>query len=412
MAARSGRGLLLLTAVLLGLLQSFSTFEVKEDDNVCILANFSVEFTVEYEAKSHKENKSFELPHNATVLNISSCGKKEKSTPVLAVGFGKGHSLILDFEKGESSYSVKNLTFKYNVSDTSIFPNSTEKGIKEATSETDMHASLNTTYTCIHNHRITMANVTVLFSHVTLEAYLASNNFSHNHTVCKEDLKPTTAAPTTNVPTTTSQAPPTPSKNPDVGHYNLTGHNGTCLLALMALQLNVTYKANNKTKLDVLNFPSNTTYSGTCNNVSVTLNMSLDSAWLVFHFVQNTSIDKYFLQGVGINIDLPSESLEPKYSVMNNSLSELKATVGKSYKCFSEEHIWVSERASVNLFNVQLQAFKFEGNSFGAVEECQLDENNMLIPIIVGAALAGLVLIVLIAYLIGRKRSHAGYQTI
>lgn len=45
-------------------------------------------------------------------------------------------------------------------------------------------------------------------------------------------------------------------------------------------------------------------------------------------------------------------------------------------------------------------------------EECQLDEDNMLIPIIVGAALAGLVLIVLIAYLIGRKRSHAGYQTI
>lgn len=46
------------------------------------------------------------------------------------------------------------------------------------------------------------------------------------------------------------------------------------------------------------------------------------------------------------------------------------------------------------------------------VEECQLDENSMLIPIAVGGALAGLVLIVLLAYLIGRKRSHAGYQTI
>lgn len=45
-------------------------------------------------------------------------------------------------------------------------------------------------------------------------------------------------------------------------------------------------------------------------------------------------------------------------------------------------------------------------------EECQVDRDQMLIPIIVGAALAGLVLIVLIAYLIGRKRSHAGYQTI
>ena len=47
-----------------------------------------------------------------------------------------------------------------------------------------------------------------------------------------------------------------------------------------------------------------------------------------------------------------------------------------------------------------------------AAEECQLDMDDMLIPIIVGAALAGLVLIVLVAYLIGRKRSHAGYQTI
>ena len=47
-----------------------------------------------------------------------------------------------------------------------------------------------------------------------------------------------------------------------------------------------------------------------------------------------------------------------------------------------------------------------------AAEECQLDMDDMLIPIIVGAALAGLVLIVLVAYLIGRKRSNAGYQTI
>lgn len=49
---------------------------------------------------------------------------------------------------------------------------------------------------------------------------------------------------------------------------------------------------------------------------------------------------------------------------------------------------------------------------FLPAEECQLDQDDMLIPIVVGAALAGLVLIVLLAYLIGRKRSHAGYQSI
>lgn len=47
-----------------------------------------------------------------------------------------------------------------------------------------------------------------------------------------------------------------------------------------------------------------------------------------------------------------------------------------------------------------------------SAEDCALDEDNMLIPIVVGTALAGLVLVVLLAYLIGRKRSHAGYQTI
>lgn len=257
-----------------------------------------------------------------------------------------------------------------------------------------------------------MPSVTILFSNVTLEAYLPSNNFSHNRTSCKEDQTPITpATPTTaHVPTTT---PPTPSRKPDKGQYNVTGQHGTCLLASMGLQLNVTYGTKNKTKSDVLmNVPLNTTYIGTCDNASVTLTLLLERARLTFRFAQNASIEKYFLHGIDISITLPSEAEEMKYNVTNNSLSELKATVGKSFKCVAEETIWVSETASVNVFDVQLQAFKFEGNKFGAVEECQLDENNMLIPIIVGAALAGLVLIVLIAYLIGRKRSHAGYQTI
>lgn len=45
--------------------------------------------------------------------------------------------------------------------------------------------------------------------------------------------------------------------------------------------------------------------------------------------------------------------------------------------------------------------------------ECAADEEtNSIVPIAVGAALAGLVIIVLIAYLIGRKRSRAGYEQV
>lgn len=47
-----------------------------------------------------------------------------------------------------------------------------------------------------------------------------------------------------------------------------------------------------------------------------------------------------------------------------------------------------------------------------AAHECAMDDVNITIPIIVGAVLVGLILIVVIAYLIGRRKTHAGYQTL
>ena len=65
--------------------------------------------------------------------------------------------------------------------------------------------------------------------------------------------------------------------------------------------------------------------------------------------------------------------------------------------------------------------------SFAVTEECAKDfetttspskapsptnKPSDIIPIAVGCALAGLVLIVLIAYVIGRRKSHSGYQKV
>lgn len=53
---------------------------------------------------------------------------------------------------------------------------------------------------------------------------------------------PTTPKQTTSqVPTTTSPVPTVSPSNPAVGKYNVTGPNGTCVLAYMGLQLNITY---------------------------------------------------------------------------------------------------------------------------------------------------------------------------
>jgi len=43
---------------------------------------------------------------------------------------------------------------------------------------------------------------------------------------------------------------------------------------------------------------------------------------------------------------------------------------------------------------------------------CTEDEMNMLVPIVVGACLAGLIVIVLVAYFIGRYHSKRGYENV
>ncbi|NXL34182.1 LAMP1 protein, partial [Glaucidium brasilianum] len=407
---------------LTGFLQASSSFEVKDSSGkVCIIADLTVAFSVEYKSRGQKEFAHFFLPQNATVEPQSSCGSGNTSHPALVLGFGAGHSLSLNFSELANKYQVEELVFHYNLSDATLFHNSSAGKVKTSLShKTIIQAYVGTKYRCISSKDVNMKNVNITFSNVTLEAYLTNGTFSMNKTECAEDMVsttvvvPTTPKQTTSQVPTTSPAPTASPPNPAVGKYNVTGPNGTCVLAYMGLQLNITYpKKDGKMGLDLLNFiPHNTTFSGRCDNTSAFLNLTFEKTRVIFHFVLNASTEKFFLQGLNVSTTLPSEAKVPKFEASNNSMSDLRATVGNSYKCSAEENLQVTNDALVNVFNVQIQVFKIDGDKFGAVEECQLDENNMLIPIIVGAALAGLVLIVLIAYLIGRKRSHAGYQTI
>ncbi|KAL2770503.1 lysosome-associated membrane glycoprotein 1 precursor, partial [Daubentonia madagascariensis] len=355
-------------------------------------------------------NVTFDLPSNAEVLNSSSCGKENASDPSLMIAFGGGHTLTFNFTRNATRYSVHLMSFVYNLSDTHIFPNASSKEIKTVESITDIKADIDKKYRCVSGTQVHMNNVTVTLRDVTIQAYLSNGNFSKGETRCKQDgPSPTTAPP----------VPPGPSpspgpESPSVDKYNVSGSNGTCLLASMGLQLNITYeRRDNTTMTRVFNInPNKTSANGSCSSHLVTLELwSKDVALLVFQFGMNASSSQFFLQGIRLNMTL-SDARDPTFEAANNSLRALQATVGNSYKCNAQEHVQVTKVFSVNIFKVWVQAFKVEGNKFGAVEECLLDENSMLIPVAVGGALAGLVLTVLIAYLVGRKRSHAGYQTI
>ncbi|CAN9497510.1 unnamed protein product [Ophioblennius macclurei] len=218
-------------------------------------------------------------------------------------------------------------------------------------------------------------------------------------------------------PPTTTQSAATPHKSPERperGQYRVLGTNGTvCLLAYVGLQLNVTLGAPNKTLQDIVNInPNATRSSGSCHPDRAVLQLSADAdrTNLTFVFLLDPESNKFHLGEVTLTVALPD--LKEPFWAQNQSLDYLHGTLGHSYMCRQQQSLLIASNVSINVFQVQLQPFGIVGNQFGAAEECQLDEDDMLIPIIVGGALASLVVIVLLAYLVGRRRSHAGYQTI
>lgn len=102
------------------------------------------------------------------------------------------------------------------------------------------------------------------------------------------------------------------------------------------------------------------------------------------------------------------ESLDFTRSYFCNSSRALNMTVEGN----------VPYNVSLNISNFQIQAFEFSNTTtyeYGSAVRCSQDiRGSKIVPIIVGAALAGLVIIVLIAYIIGRYRSrkHNSYEAL
>ncbi|XP_077338975.1 lysosome-associated membrane glycoprotein 1 [Lithobates pipiens] len=399
-------------ALVLGFLQSASCvrFEVKDSANkTCILADLSVNFTVEYTAGTKQATASFGLPGNSLVGSNSTCDKGK--APLLVIVFGN-HSLSINFTNNDVQYQVDELVFTYNLSDKAIFPDASENGTKEvATNKSEMIAKKNFVYHCINPHQIHLENVNLTFYDVKLEAYLNNSTYSKDESRCSEDTTPTRAP--TSAPTSAPAPSPTtvPVKNPETGEYRVNDSTGAaCLLAKAGLQLNLTYlNSDGKVVFKEINInPKNISVDGKCLNGSASLILFDKELFLSFNFTLNTTVSKFYLGEVIFNTTIDAKAFRQE----NGSLLYLQTTERKSYKCNSKQTFQITSNFSIDTYNLQMQAFDINANKFGPAVECAEDQNGMLVPIVVGAALAGLVLIVLIAYLIGRRRSHAGYQTI
>lgn len=100
--------------------------------------------------------------------------------------------------------------------------------------------------------------------------------------------------------------------------------------------------------------------------------------------------------------------------------SDFNAPLDMSYHCTRVQTLNLTKNHEVNsttigyvlVSKVQLEPFHHaKGDSFSSAKDCDdaIDTPD-IVPIAVGCALAALVIVVLIAYLVGRRRSQArGY---
>ncbi|XP_041075928.1 lysosome-associated membrane glycoprotein 2-like isoform X2 [Polyodon spathula] len=404
-----------------GVLQSDATVaEVLDEKNkTCIYAEMMVNFTVQYEtSNSTPSTAEFVLPTNVTTAG-SSCGN-ETVAPFLKISFGNGHYWSINFTHSNTSYHGDVFIFGYNVSDSTIFHNASQKGvIKVVANDTMPPVPMDHYYRCMSDNVFKQGNVTQTFWNVSIQAYIRDGNRSKDATVCSADT-PTTVAPVTNITTVapvtnvTTAAPtvtpkPTPTPKPDKETYKVFRGNETCLIITMGLQFN--YSTTAQAPWEVKNIePNVTTASGACGgNTSTIILNERDTVYLVFSFATRSS-KTFYLKGVNVTTVVNGSAQQLG---INNNLSYWEATLGSSYMCNKDQVFKVTDKLYINTYDLRVQPFNVTNGKYSTAEECFLDSDlSFLVPVAVGVALGFLIILVLISYLIGRRKSRTGYQSV
>ncbi|XP_022250279.1 lysosome-associated membrane glycoprotein 1-like [Limulus polyphemus] len=250
----------------------------------------------------------------------------------------------------------------------------------------------------------------------------------HDSVIDPNETTTATDTTTTILPFTTGSPLITTTVEPAFfGNWSVTNDNGTvCILLKMSAQFQIQYiKVDNTTGTGHLNIPDTAVVddSSSCSYKNETQFIKLD-------FNKN-SIEMLFKQKNGytwmseISLmytldekNFPSAKEPGKMERVGASgINRFKTPVARSYLCKTEDDINLLENDKVvmKVSDLQVEVFrKTNDTAFASEYHCKTDDKvSDIVPIAVGCALAGLVLTVLVAYLVGRRRSRQkGYQSV
>lgn len=246
-----------------------------------------------------------------------------------------------------------------------------------------------------------------------------------NATTHAEPIENATVITTTTVeppnatePQNTTIVPPTTTESP-IGNWTVLNENGTiCIMVVMNAEFHIVYNTkDNTTNVTQMSLDPHATVSdkSSCHEGLLVLEFGKRDN-LTFHFAKDEK--SVWLANITLGITLDSKMFPNATARDAQYTSDTKlfeTSTGKSYLCKTETEVALSAGSKMELKDLQVEAFRTkEESGFSEATECTTDGDvSDIVPIAVGCALAGLVVIVLIAYLVGRRhKRQKGYESV
>ncbi|XP_069328971.1 lysosome-associated membrane glycoprotein 3 [Eulemur rufifrons] len=213
-----------------------------------------------------------------------------------------------------------------------------------------------------------------------------------------------TASPASTAPGPTLAPQPSSAKT---GTYQVLNGSRLCIKAEMGIELIVQDKESVFSPQRYFNIEPNATQaSGNCGSQKSNLLLNFRGGFVNLTFTKDEK--SYYISEVGAYLTV--STAETAYQGLKGALVLFETVVGHSFRCVSEQSLQLSAQLQLKTMNVQLQAFDFEDDHFGNVDECSSDY-TIVLPVI-GAIVVGLFLVGMGVYKIRLRCQSSGYQRI
>ncbi|CAL8138184.1 unnamed protein product [Orchesella dallaii] len=255
---------------------------------------------------------------------------------------------------------------------------------------------------------------------------------------------------TTAAPITTPTPTPTPAFPDNIGSWNVTDGNVTCIMIHAGIRLNVNYTdINNSTRLALIDIPSSAAANGSCDDANV---QYVKFSWFYSesHALENTltivfqanatnkndsgtppatpiPVGKFAIIKISAELNKDTKlfpnatDIGNPFSFDQQNLVVFPTTLNHSFACAAETAIGTTTQdLSLQLQNSQIEAFKkgpVASGVFSTAEHCSADEISS--GSMIGTVIITILIIVLLAlgaaalvtYVLKKRRATAsGYE--